>query len=290
MTRVPGWSVIIAMVGGGQEINRGEAGLSEWGRALEAFHADWIVRAAADVLPGAPPRPGGRLFDAWPVAPKVFRDERLHLDMNVRSPRAERLNGWVDAVLELDLDAARRCMPDQREFPIALTRDLDAAKAWLRDRGGMDLRSGLVASADARRLRAWGLDTNSLRTSKGWADWFLRPAGDVRSSFQLEVPATSFDCQGLELDWTAVAWGNDFVFDPRIHKWRTRQFRGTQWMVAGAERARYIANGYRVLLTRARRGQVIWVPKPDGTDATLEPAAFDETAALLEAAGAQLLG
>ncbi|MGE3793299.1 MAG: DUF2075 domain-containing protein [Dehalococcoidia bacterium] len=290
MNRVPDWAVVIALVGGGQEINRGEAGLAEWGLALVRSHQDWIVRASPFVLPGAPMPPGGLLFaDRAPVGISVMSDDRLHLQMNVRSPRAERLNRWVDALLELDLDAARSFLPDVREYPMVFTRSLDAARAWLRDRQDDDQRVGLVASAEARRLRAWGLETQTLQRERSWADWFLREPGDVRSSAQLEVPATNFDCQGLELDWVGVCWGNDLSLDGERSGWRMRRFKGTRWTQANSEHARFILNGYRVLLTRARRGQIIWVPDPATADPSLPPEDFEGIAELLESLGVPLI-
>lgn len=287
MSRVPDWAVLIAMVGGGQEINRGEAGLGEWGRALTAAHPDWLVRASPAVLPGAPEPPGGRLFNEIPAEMDVRHDERLHLRMNVRSPRAERLNLWVDELLALNVEAARAAFPDPHEYPMVITRSLEAAKQWARAVSDEQQRMGLVASAEARRLRAWGVDTRVLRQEKGWADWFLKPRGDVRGSDQLEVAATNFDCQGLEIDWAVVCWGNDLVPEQRFGRaaWRTRRFLGSRWTRASEERSRYIVNGYRVILTRARRGQVIWVPSPDGSDATLPPEDFDRIAGLLQASG-----
>jgi hypothetical protein len=137
MSRVPQWAVIIALVGNGQEINRGEAGLSEWGRALEQGHPEWLVMASPAVLEQDPSIPGGTLFDSSnDQAHDVQREPRLHLRMNVRSPRAERLNQWVDCLLNLDVEGARQARPDSREFPIVLTRDLEAARRWLRDRRG----------------------------------------------------------------------------------------------------------------------------------------------------------
>jgi hypothetical protein len=291
MSRLPDWAVVIAMVGGGQEINTGEAGLAEWGDALSSFHPEWVVWAAPDVLPGAPDRPGGHLFMTLPdEGSEIMSEPRLHLAMNVRSPRAERLNQWVDAVLRLDTREAAHSVPGQREFPLALTRSLDEAKAWLRDRAAVHQRFGLVCSPDAKRLRAWGLDTSALLRSAGWADWFLKGRDDVRSSYQLEVPATSFDCQGLELDWTCICWGNDFTFDAAMSRWRIRDFAGTAWrQVRNQDKQRYILNSYRVLLTRARRGQVIWVPLPTGKDDTLDPEHFDATADFLLAAGAEFI-
>ncbi len=290
MNRVPDWSVVIAMVGSGQEINRGEAGLGEWGRAIAATHSDWLVRASPAVLPGEAEPPGGRLFESVPADVRLRPDGRLHLRMNVRSPRAERLNAWVDALLDLDLDVARAAFPDPHEYPMFMTRDLSRAKAWLRGLSDEQQRMGLVASAEARRLRAWGVDTRLLKQERGWANWFLKPRGDVRGSDQLEVAATNFDCQGLEIDWAGVCWANDLVPTPLRTDWRVRRFVGSRWTRANEERTRYIINGYRVILTRARRGQVIWVPRPeDASDATLRPEDFDRIAELLTAAGVPTL-
>lgn len=287
MNRVSDWAVVIAMVGSGQEINTGEAGLSEWGRSLRESHPDWLVRASPAVLPDAPEPPGGRLFDIPPSAgPAIETDLRLHLQMNVRSPRAERLNQWVDALLRLDTTGARVASPDPAEYPMVLTRSLDVARTWLRDRSDASERTGLLASADARRLQAWGLDTRVLKRERAWADWFLKERGDVRGSDQLEIVATNFDCQGLELDWAAVCWGNDLTLEAGLlQEWKARRFVGSRWTNANDERARFILNGYRVILTRARRGQVIWVPQPNGTDATLDPVEFDRVAELLQSIG-----
>ena len=286
MNRVPDWGVVIALVGSGQEINRGEAGLGEWGRAMATSHSDWLVSASPAVLPGQEAPPGGRLFDELPQGVDIAVDPRLNLRMNVRSPRAERLNTWVDRSLVLRLEDARAVFPDPREFPLVLTRSLDSASEWLRDHRSIDAdqRTGFLMSADARRLRAWGFDL-TLRREKKWADWFLKPVGDVRGSDQLEIAATNFDCQGLELDWAGVLWGNDLVPDKLFTGLEARQFKGTKWQKANAERSKYIVNGYRVILTRARRGQIICVPEPDGRDKTLPPEEFDRIAEMLQRAG-----
>ncbi|MGE3961131.1 MAG: DNA/RNA helicase domain-containing protein [Dehalococcoidia bacterium] len=284
MSRWPDWAVVIALVGSGQEINTGESGLGEWGRAITAKHPDWLVRASPAVLPGATEPPGGRLLDELPPGLSIQADDRLHLRMNVRSPRAERLNEWVDRVLALDPDGARAAFPDPREYPMVMTRSLDAAREWMRQRATTAPdRSGLLISAEARRLRAWGLDGQVLQRERKWAEWFLAGRGDVRGSDHLEIAATNFDCQGLEIDWAGVVWGNDLV--PQLGSWSARQFKGTRWQKANAERARYIVNGYRVILTRARRGQIICVPQPDGRDTTLPPEQFERIAELLARSG-----
>ena len=113
----------------------------------------------------------------------------------------------------------------------------------------------------------------------------MRAKHDVRGSDQLEIAATNFDCQGLEIDWAGVCWGNDLIAQRGAGEWNARRFVGTNWTKANSERTRFIVNGYRVLLTRARRGQVIWVPSPDGSDETLNPEEFDEIAEILAASG-----
>ena len=205
--------------------------------------------------------------------------------MNLRSPRAEVLNQWVDAVIDLRIRDARRLFELIGDFPIVLTRDLESARKWLKDKTDEDHRCGLVANSSARRLRAWGLDTRSLRTDGSWADWFLKPKGDIRSSYQLEVPATNFDCQGLELDWVGMCWGNDMTINVERDSWLTKRLTGTSWRQAQGDNRKFMLNSYRVLLTRARKGMVIWVPSPDGTDQTMDPVALDRTAALLSEVG-----
>jgi hypothetical protein len=281
MGRFPDWSVIIAVVGSGQEINRGEAGLGEWGRAIEGSPLDWVIKASPHILSETADLPGGGLFDQMPSSIQVLPDPRLHLNMNVRSPRAENLNRWVDSLIDLKIADARTISDSIIDFPLVLTRDLNDAKKWLWDRTDDDHRCGLLANADARRLRAWGLDTRSLRNDKAWADWFLKPRGDIRSSNQLEIPASNFDCQGLELDYVGMCWGSDMTYDPEAATWRTRKLRGTSWQEARDTNRVYMLNSYRVLLTRARKGMVIWVPSSDGNDKTINSEFLDATAELI---------
>jgi len=285
MGRAIDWSVIIAVVGSGQEINTGEAGLGEWGRAIANSDINWIVRVSPQVVSENENIPGGPLLQRGDTIDGLTEDPRLHLSMNLRSPRAEFLNQWVDAVIDLRINDARELFASMGDFPMVLTRDLESARSWLRDKTDDDHRCGLVANATARRLRAWGLDTRSLRTDGNWADWFLKPKGDIRSSYQLEVPATNFDCQGLELDWVGMCWGSDMTVDVGRTSWVTKRFIGTKWNQARGDNRKYMLNSYRVLLTRARKGMVIWVPSPDGSDPTLDPIALDRTAAFLSDVG-----
>jgi hypothetical protein len=172
-----------------------------------------------------------------------------------------------------------------------LTRDLDAGRRWLRDRSCAERRCGLVVSSGSMRHRAYGIEVSTgFRRAYSYVDWFLAPQEDVRSSCQLEVAATEFECQGLELDWVGVCWGDDLCVDPDGTPSRYRRFRGNRWEEVRREGARrYLLNKYRVLLTRAREGMVIWVPPGDPIDPTRNPAPLDATAAYLRAAGVPVL-
>lgn len=288
MDRLDGWAVIIALVGGGQEIFLGEAGLEEWGRAA-AVRPHWRVVASPEVVSGGASVSGHRLFgDGVPPGIK-FRPEPLaHLSVGVRSFRAQRLAEWVDAVLTLDTERARSLVPDHREFPLHFTRDLEVAKAWLRARSEPDngQRAGLIATSEDQRLRAYGLERSSaFRQDYSFEKWFLMPPADVRSSHALEVAASEFECQGLELDWVGLCWGGDLT-PSSPGGWEYRKFRGSAWnQVRGDGERTYVRNRYRVLLTRARLGMVIWIPRGRTDDTTLNPARFDRTAQLLQAAG-----
>ncbi len=288
MDRLDGWAVIIALVGGGQEIFLGEAGLEEWGRAV-AVRPDWRVVASPEVVSGGASVSGHRLFaDGIPPGIK-FRPEPLaHLSVGVRSFRAQRLAEWVDAVLTLDTERARSLVPDSREFPLHFTRDLEVAKAWLRARSepGNGQRAGLIATSEDQRLRAYGLERSSaFRLDYSFEKWFLMQPADVRSSHALEVAASEFECQGLELDWVGLCWGSDLT-PSNPGGWEYRKFRGSAWhQVRGDSERTYVRNRYRVLLTRARLGMVIWIPPGKASDPTLDPVRFDRVRSLLEAAG-----
>ena len=293
MGRVQDWSVIIAVVGSGQEINDGEAGLGEWGKAIVNSTTDWVVRASPHVLPGKETLTGGPLVQDRETLKNLTEDPRLHLVMNVRSPRAEALNMWVDSLIELNLRSAREHFIEMQDFPLVLTRDLGAAKKWLSDRTDRDHRCDLVASAHAKRLRAWGLNVGTLKAEKSWKYWYNLNKGDIRSSNQLEVAANTYDCQGLELDWVGMCWGSDVIPDLDQSSWITRRLSGGRWQRANGDSRKYSLNGYRVLLTRARKGMVIWVPSPEGEwmmdDHTLDAEALDRVARTLMETGVPLL-
>lgn len=270
--------LVVALVGHGQEIHNGEAGLSEWGRAIVASSVKWDVYASPEVLRSDQPDPSRRLFGS-PAEPGTVQSiPSLHLSAVIRSPRATQMAKWVDAVLAGDPDEASGLIRSLDGFRIGLTRSLASARLWLRDAGRDEMRAGLVASSGALRLRPEGLelDTNFQRNYP-IERWFLDGPDDVRSSHALEVAMTEFSCQGLEIDFAGVCWDADLRFGN--DSWRFHRFSGNSWRrIKRPEDQLYLLNKYRVLLTRAREGMVIYVPPGSPDDATRVPAWYDETA------------
>lgn len=279
MGRHPDGAVIVALIGNGQEINTGEAGLAEWGRVVAA-DARWHAVAAPRVLTADVA--AQRLADG--PADWLTLDPDLDLTVPMRSIRSADGAPWVDAVLAGDRDRAAKIARGADALPYLLTRDLDAMRRGLRALARGTRRAGLVASAGARRLRAEGLGVQTDNV----ADWFLRRWPDVRGSDALETVATEYDCQGLELDLVGLAWGGDLLWGGP--DWRMRRFSGDRWLTVQSEAERnFIRNTYRVLLTRARYETVIYVPRGDAADATRNPAEFDAVADFLLGCGARPL-
>lgn len=290
MERLPDWAVVIALVGGGQEIYLGEAGLEEWGRAVGDRLDRWHVVASPEAIGGGESVANHRLFDG-PVPPalRIRKEPLAHLAVGVRSHRAQRWAEWVNEFLALRFDVARSLVPKQRDFPCVVTRDLKHAREWLRTMWAFEptYRTGLVATSEDQRLRAYGIEPSSaFRIGYPFEKWFLAPPHDIRSSFALEVAASEFECQGLELDWVGMCWGGDLIPNEPSSDWDYRKFRGANWQTVRREIERaYVRNRYRVLLTRARRGMVIWVPLGSEDDPTRAPEGFDRIHAALLAAG-----
>src|ERR1700677_3565910 len=292
MDRHQGWAVLIALVGGGQEINTGEAGLAEWGKTLKEKFPKWRVFVSPKALEEDASLAGHRLFiDNDCGSLKIDTEPALHLEVNLRSYRARKLAEWVDAVLNNEQLKAAKIFPELSDFPVALTRSLPTARKWLRKRTRGHRRCGLVASSGAIRLRADGIELSSgFRQGNRdmYVNWFLNLPPDIRSSNQLEVAASEFECQGLELDWAGVCWGGDFAFDSALEKWSYQHYAGSDWGNLNKEIDRqYLLNTYRVLLTRARKGLIIWVPEGDASDRTRLPESFNSTAEYLLRCGLQ---
>jgi hypothetical protein len=280
MGRHPGWAVVVALIGNGQEINTGEAGLSEWGRVIAACAPAWRAVAAPRALAA---RDATQCLADGPQ-PWLAIDEELDLTVSLRSVRESAGATWVDAVLAGDVAEARRIAA--LGVPFLLTRDLDAMRGALRTLARGRRRAGLLRSAGARRLRAEGLAAEVATDEV--PDWFLNRWPDVRASDALEAAATEYACQGLELDVAGLAWGGDFL---RMgESWQARRFAGMRW-VRERKEFDYVRNTYRVLLTRARYETVIWVPRGSRAgdpwyDETRDATALDATAAFLAECGA----
>ena len=297
MARHTDWAVIVGLVGGGQEINVGEGGLREWGDALadwarQSPDSTWEIFAAPDVVFGGQSTIGRSLFDqAYAYPGRLETDERLHLAVSVRSFRCEAVSTWVDQVLAGHQAEARKIASATADFPVYVTRQLPHAREILRAQVRGTRRVGLVASSGARRLRADGMGVTLSATEKdAYVHWYLEPAGDIRSSNALEVTANEYTCQGLELDYVGLCWGGDMLWSAGQHAWQFRELHGPKWKsVQKRQTQDYIKNTYRVLMTRARLGMVIWVPEGDASDPTRQPGPLDETTRVLQAAGARPL-
>lgn len=273
------WATIVCLVGGGQEINTGEGGIREWVAALRNF-PDWHLYVAPELT--------GAEFDVTDLLPqfnavgRVTYDKDLHLFASMRAFRAERVSEVVRALLDFERDGAREALAAcQGRYPLYLTRSLEGAKTWLRERARGSERYGIIASSGAERLRPLAMN---VRSPMDPVNWFLNGKEDVRSSYYLEEVATEFHVQGLELDWACVAWDADFRYGRS--GWDQYRFRSTKWeRVKQPVRQLYQKNAYRVLLTRARQGMVILVPEGEENDPTRLPEYYDGTYAYLRSLG-----
>ncbi len=274
MDRHEGWAAIVALIGSGQEINTGEAGLAEWGRTLNEKFPHWKIFISPELKEGESKIANYKLFDTTPDNLAIKELEELHLKVSIRSYKAEKLSEWVEAVLDCDQAKAHFLLDHHlRDYPIFITRNLEIAKQFLRNKNRGFRRTGLIASSGARRLRPLGLDVT---VDLDVAMWFLNPKDDVRSSCFLELPATEFAVQGLELDWIGLCWGDDFRKSDG--GWSFHSFKGTKWQLERKEdRKQYIKNKYRVLLTRGREGLVIFVPEGSDDDHTRPRSNYDLT-------------
>ena len=277
------WATVICLVGGGQEINAGEAGMAEWIASLNRSFPRWKIYASRRL---ADPEFGGReTLEALRSTNRTQWCDELHLSTAIRSFRSEKVSHLVKQVLDLDPEGARITHEAAPRFEIALTRSLPRAKQWLQEHARGTERYGIVASSKADRLKP---DALYVRAPIDPVHWFLEGKRDVRSSMFLEDPATEFQVQGLELDWTCVTWDADLRFNGKI--WEHWAFSRDRWKrIAQPERQTYHTNAYRVLLTRARQGMVIVVPPGNPKDPTRNPAYYDPTYEYLREIGFTLV-
>lgn len=284
MDRRQDWAVIVCLVGGGQEINTGEAGIVEWIEALQRSFHEWDVYLSPSLTDSE--YGSGEVLEAVKARRNVEYRPALHLGVSMRSFRAETVSAFVKSVLDCEVGKARELLAGLRDrYPIALTRDLETAKDWVRERAGGSERYGIVVSSQAERLKPYAID---VRTPVNPVKWFLDAREDVRSSYYMEDVATEFHVQGLELDWVCVSWDGDFRYSKG--GWGHYSFRGKKWQrIRKDTRQVYLKNAYRVLLTRARQGMVIFVPRGSTADPTREPGFYDATYGYLREVGLEVV-
>jgi hypothetical protein len=284
LDRHPDWAVVVCLVGGGQEINTGEAGISEWIESLERSFPDWHIYISPRLTDSeyGTDKVLGKIKTRSDV---VFKEE-LHLSVSMRSFRAEHVSLLVKQLLDLQSDEARKTLAKvQDKYPIVITRDLAKAKQWLKSQARGSERYGIVVSSQAQRLKPYAIDVKSPIDP---IHWFLDGKEDVRSSYYLEDVVTEFQIQGLELDWACVTWDADFRHAEK--GWEHFSFVGDKWnRILKPERQIYLKNAYRVLLTRARQGMVIVVPSGDEEDHTRKKDFYDPTFEYLQAIGFKVI-
>jgi len=284
LDRHPDWAVVVCLVGGGQEINTGEAGISEWIDSLRRSFGNWKIYVSDHLMDSE--YGAGTVLKALRSDARTCFESDLHLATSVRSFRSERVSQFVKQLLDLDAVAARGTLSAIGErYPIVLSRDLSCGRRWLKEQARGTERYGILVSSQAERLKPYAVDVKSPVNP---VHWFLNDKDDVRSSFYLEDVATEFHVQGLELDWACVAWDADFRYSDA--GWQQWSFRGKRWQrICRPERMHYQKNAYRVLLTRARQGMVVVVPEGDREDPTRESKYYDATFDYLRSLGLPLI-
>jgi DUF2075 family protein len=267
MNRHSDWSTIICLVGNGQEINTGESGVSEWVNSLSNNFKNWKVYLSKKSFLDSGVDENSLL--------KINYEniDELYLKSSLRSIRSEKLSELVNSILDLELEESKKLAKEVNEnFKILITRDLETAKKKIKTLSRGSERYGMIASSQAYRMRSEGVN---VKINVEPSNWYLKGKSDVRSSYYLEEAATEFYTQGLELDYTLVIWEADLRLNKK--KWDYYKFRGTKWVsIRNQADKKYRLNAYRVLLTRARKGMVIYIPKGNDFDFTRKSQFYDE--------------
>lgn len=271
MDRHKDWAVIVCLIGGGQEINDGEGGLPEWFYALRSKFREWEVYVSNNL------KEEYLINNEWKDmigGLNVKEIEDLHLSISLRSFRTPDLADFIKATLDLDIKTAKQIYEKIKyKYPIRITRDIKLAKEWVKNKSMGSQKYGLLAASGALRLKPEGI---FVKNKIDVCNWFLNNKEDVRSCYALEDVVTEFDVQGLEVDYSIVCWDADFrIIDG---KWSYKRFHGSNWInILKNEDKLYLKNTYRVLLTRARQGMIIFIPKGCCEDITRHPKFYDGT-------------
>ena len=273
MDRQRDWGVVVCLVGNGQSINKGEAGLKEWIESILRRYKSWDVYMSQAVL-----KSGELSQERIEDIPQLNYREELHLEMSMRSFRSESVSLFINQLLDLKVEEAKSTLSEliENNYPIVLTRSLERAKRWLRSKKRGNERIGLLASSKAERLKAISIN---VKYNPNFVHWFLEDSQDIRSSDTLEDALTEFKVQGLEIDWACVAWDADLRLSEDKRSWEHFQLRGgSDWQnIKKSVNQEYQINAYRVLLTRARQGIVVLIPEGDDTDTTRKREWYDRT-------------
>jgi len=278
------WAVVICLVGGGQEINTGEAGIGEWLDAIGRSFPHWNVHISSRLTDSE--YSAEDKIEELEKTVNVIKNDNLHLSVSMRSFRAENLSSLVKNIIDLNKEEGKVNYKQLKDrYHITITRDLNKAKQWLRGKARANERYGIIVSSQAQRLKPYAIDVKSPIDP---IHWFLDGKEDVRSSYYLEDVATEFHVQGLELDWACITWDADLRYSDV--GWESYQFVGQKWNnINKPERKQYLKNAYRVLLTRARQGMVIVVPKGEESDPTRRNEYYDATFKYLTNFGLEIL-
>lgn len=275
------WATLVVLCGTGQEINRGEFGLETWIKAVESRRAlgsrIWRLSGPEE------------LNSASNSLSDIIVDDTYSLQVVRRAENASQIGDWVNSVLRVEIDTARDTRDKFPDFPLAVTRDLSVAKSWLIEKKDRGERAGLTISALSERMSIYGIDIrHGASSDHPWVNWFLDEKPNLNSSQYLEVPASEFQCQGLELDWVGVCWSWDLVLEN--NKWVGRRIkkRTSSWTRIKKDHA-YRVNAYRVLLTRSRKGMVIWIPEGDDGDESRKKEEMNKVFELLVKAGCEVI-
>ena len=289
------WATIVCLVGGGQEINTGEAGISEWIKALNEKFSNWKVYISPKLIEKEYAE--GKVNELLQNNKNVTYSTDLHLSVSLRSFRAEKLSAFVHALLSFDSKSSEIYKEIKDKYPIFLTRDMEKAKKWLHEKVRGSERTGVLITKESARFKPLGIHVLSSGDESA-VHWFLEDKTDIRASNYLEDAATEIQVQGLELDYACLLWDADMR--ARNNKWYFYTFDGkTKWVEqkpnteSKQELIKYMLNAYRVLLTRARMGMIICVPRGNSNknksgfyeDETRIPEYYDGTYKYLKSLG-----
>ncbi len=263
--RIPEWCVVVGLIGSGQEIHVGEeAGLIQWRHAIEGCGApgDWEVHC---------PPEAAAIFAGSEMRKRVSPE--LSLDTEIRFHLATDIHYFVSSILEGNAEEAAETagLLERQGYHLRITRDLETAKEYLRERYAEhpEARYGLLASSKDKDLIRFGI-TNDFQSTRRvrFGPWYGDSGESADSCRRLHKVVTEFGAQGLELDAVLLAWGTDLMIEDGT--WSNRRARGYVRGAKVKDPFKLRINAYRVLLTRGRDATIVYVPPLEDLDETFE--------------------